>query len=58
MEIELKILEEGSKVKIHLDAHQVTLKKYLTYKPQALIAFTDLVLKIHLNPRQTGYQNE
>ena len=35
METELRILEEGPQVEIHLDAFKATLKKYQTGKPLA-----------------------
>ena len=46
METVLRILEEGPKVEIHLDALKVTLKKYqIGILPLVKMAYTDFGLK-------------
>ena len=45
MEKELERLQEGRKVKIHIDSHRTTLKKYRIGKGQAMMAYMDFSLK-------------
>ena len=57
METELRIFE-APPVKIHPDGPKATSKRYKTEKPQALMAYTNFGLKIHLHTRQTCCGNE
>ena len=58
MEKELEGLEEGPKVKIYSNSHEQKSKNDQIGKRQAVMAYTVTALKIHFNPRLTGYRND